>query len=122
MRFTLGPRRLPSVVSVLALPLILAVCTQSAPPPDPEPTLRDRIERAAVGAIPASDRRRVRYVAADGLQRFLAGLSVADCDETENVTAGYAVRVEVPAADRMPNRRAVARLIGSALLRRRSSS
>ncbi len=37
MRFTLGPRRLPSVVSVLALPLILAVCTQSAPPPDPEP-------------------------------------------------------------------------------------
>ncbi len=84
--------------------------------------LRDRIERAAVGAVPASDRRKVRYVSADGLRRFLGSLSVTSSDDTENVTAGYAVRVEVPPTDRMPNRRAVARLIGSALLRRRSSS
>jgi len=80
---------------------------------------RARVERSTLDSVPSKDRDKLRFVSPDGLRRFLDELS--NSRDTEDRTVGYRVRVQSPAADRMPHRRALARLIGSALLERRSS-
>ena len=81
-------------------------------------TLR-RAENSCLGAIPAKDRSKIRFLTPDGLKSFLDELSTP-ADE-QDLTAGYIVRVAAPKAARMPHRRALARLVGTALLRRRPS-
>jgi hypothetical protein len=78
-----------------------------------------RAERATVEAIPAKDTNKIRCVTPDGLRSFLDGLHAPG--EVQELTAGYVVRVQAPAAGRMPHRHALARLVGEALLRRRLS-
>jgi hypothetical protein len=79
-----------------------------------------RAQEATAGVIPAKDRSRLQFVLPDRLRSFLEGLSPST--GTADLTAGYTVRVEVPADGQLRHRAAVARLVGTALLRRRPSS
>jgi len=79
-----------------------------------------RAELAALEAIPAKDRGKVRFVLPDGLRSFLDGLT--DSGGPPKTTAGYTIRVQAPAPGRLRHRRELARLVGTALLRRRPSS
>ena len=79
-----------------------------------------RIEQSTVDGVPAKHRSRVRFVLPDGLRLFLDGLSSSA--GAQDLTAGYTVRVEVPVAGQIRHRRALARLVGTALLRQRPLS
>jgi hypothetical protein len=78
-----------------------------------------RAERSTLEVIPAKDKNKVRFVLPDGLKLFLNGLT--DSDDPREMTAGYTIRVQTPSPGRLGHRRELARLVATALLRRRPS-
>ena len=76
----------------------------------------ERAREATADVIPAKDRSRLQFVLPDDLRSFLDRLSPST--GTPDLTAGYTVRVEVPAGGQVRHRRALARLAGTALLKR----
>jgi len=83
---------------------------------------RARTEKAALDAIPSRDQKKLRFVSPDGLRLFLDELSDPDHVDSDALIAGYTVRTQAPPPNQMPHRRALARLVGSALLKREASS
>ena len=67
----------------------------------------------------AKDRNRVRFLSPDGLKSWLGSLPRTPDDE--NRTAGYEVRVKSAWKGGDAHRRIVARLLGTALVRRKAS-
>jgi hypothetical protein len=85
-----------------------------------DPDLLRRAETRSSEGLPAKDRDKVRFLSPDGLRTFLDGLGPGA--EPSDTTAGYRVRVEGNVTADAGGRRTLARLVGSALLRRRRSS
>lgn len=79
-----------------------------------------RAQEVTRGAIPAKDRSKARFLSPDGFRLFLDSLSSSV--DPQDLTAGFTVHAEPPAPGQMPHRRAVARLVGTALLQRRRPS
>jgi len=76
-------------------------------------------EELTMRETPAKDRSRVRFLSPDGLKTWLE--SLPGTPDSENRTAGYEVRVKSGWKGRDAHRRILARLLGTALLRRKAS-
>lgn len=77
-------------------------------------------EEFTTSETPVKYRNRVQFLSADGLKSLLEGLSRPS--DTDDKTAGYEVRVASPWKGGVPHRRTLARLLGTALMRRTPSS
>jgi hypothetical protein len=82
------------------------------------PALR-QAEELTKRETPAKDRNRVRFLSPEGLKSWLG--SLPGTTEDESRTAGYEVRVTSAWKGGDAHRRIVARLLGTALLRRKAS-
>ncbi len=76
-------------------------------------------EELTMRETPAKDRNRVRFLSPDGLKSWLESLPGTPDDDTR--TAGYEVRVKSEWNGGDAHRRVLARLLGTALLRRKAS-
>jgi hypothetical protein len=79
-----------------------------------------RAETRSAEALPAKDRDKARFLSPDGLRTFLDGLGPGA--QRSETTAGYRVLVDGNVTADAGGCRTLARLVGSALLRRRRSS
>jgi hypothetical protein len=76
-------------------------------------------EERTMRETPAKDRSKVRFLSPDGLKTWLE--SLPGTPDSENRTAGYEVRVKSAWKGGDAHRRILARLLGSALIRRKAS-
>jgi hypothetical protein len=76
-------------------------------------------EERTMAETPAKDRKKVRFLSPDGLKSWLE--SLPGTPEDNNRTAGYEVRVKSEWKGGDAHRRVLARLLGTALLRRKAS-